>query len=579
MAREFDPVTLEILWRRLISIVDEADASVYRTSFSNLIRDSHDYTNAFFDRKGRELCQGTMVTPGQLGALTMGIRKICKHYPEESYRPGDILISNDPWLLAGHLNDICVISPIFHAERLAAFTACVFHHTDVGGRQGAGNHEVFEEGLFIPLMKLYDAGMVNESVLDLIRWNVRKPEDVIGDIRSQIAANHVCSQKIVEMMGDVGLESLDALADQIIGRTEKSMRQAIAEIPDGSYASESKIEGSGSKADITIRLKVEVKGSDVSIDFTGTDPQVDWGINTVYNFTYSYVTYAIKSAFNPDIPNNQGSTLPVLVTAPEGSIVNCKYPAAVAHRTHVGHRLTEIVYSALAPAAPDRILAENGTAPGSSTTMYGVRNNGKRFLFMDLRGAGMGASSRADGHYCAHFPSNTSNTPCEILESDAPIIVEKKEIICDSGGPGRRRGGLGQEIVWRIPDNEAAPIPPVTVSNIMGRFRYAPQGLFGGKEATRAKYQINESDSDWGGLNFCKPGDVLRFCQAGGGGYGNPFEREPELVVTDVRHGYVSIEKAREEYGVVIEAVTLEVDAAATEALRAQYQTSVEKEE
>jgi len=566
--QKFDPITLEILWRRLISIVDEADASVYRTSFSSLIRDAHDYTCAFFDADGREICEGTMVTPGQLGAMALGVKKICSLYPRENYKPGDVFITNDPWLLAGHLNDVCVMSPIFYKDKLVAFTSCVFHHTDVGGRQGADNHEVYEEGLFLPLVKLYDGGVTNEAMWDVIRWNVRKPEDVIGDIRSQVAANFVCSEKIVEMLEDVGLEDLNDLADEIIGRTENSVREAIAEVPDGVYPAEGVIEQIGGKDDVKIRLSVEVKGSDIIVDFAGSDPQVDWGINTVYNFTYAYVAFAIKSAFNPDIPNNEGSAAPLTVKAPEGSIVNCKFPVAVAHRTHVGHMLTEIIYRALSPATPKRILAGSGTTPGASSTMYGSRYNGDRFLSMTLRGGGMGASYAMDGHYCAQFPANVGNTPCEIFESDTPLIVEKKELIPDSGGPGKEKGGLGQEVVWKIPGDEYAPISPVVIATIMGRFRNAAQGLFGGKEGAKAKFQINGADKEWGVLEFCNPGDSVRYCHPGGGGYGDPLEREPELVESDVINGYVSLEKAKENYGVIIDPKTMKIDPEATKKLR-----------
>jgi len=572
--QRFDPITLEILWRRLISIVDEADASVYRTSFSSLIRDAHDYGNAFFDRKGREVCEGTTVTPGQLGALSRGVSSICSRFPEESFKPGDVFISNDPWLLAGHLNDVCLVSPIFYRQKLAAFTACIFHHTDIGGRPGANALEVFEEGLFIPLMKLSEAGVMNEAVLDLIRWNVRQPDDVMGDLRSQMAANHVCAQKIVEMMEEAGLESLDALADEIIGRTEKSMREAIEAIPDGVYTADSVIEGSGTREDIRIKLKVEVKGSEIVADFAGTDPQVRWGVNSVFNYTYAYVNFAIKSAFNAEIANNHGSTLPVRVLAPEGSVVNCRHPAPVAHRTHVGHRMTEMVYRALSKATPLRVLAECGTAPGSSTVVYGQRHDRQRFLTMDLRASGMGASHDADGVDCTHFPANTCNTPCEIFESDTPFIVEKREISKDTGGAGQRRGGLGQEVVWRVRDDAYAPIPPVMVSTVMGRIRRGPDGLFGGRAGGKSRYQINGVDSDWGGVNQCKPGDVIRFCQPGGGGYGSPLEREPELVAEDVANGYVSLEKAREDYGVVVDAATLGVDSTATQRLRAELKAS-----
>ena len=216
------------------------------------------------------------------------------------------------------------------------------------------------------------------------------------------------------------------------------------------------------------------------------------------------------------------------------------------------------------------MLAECGTAPGSSTVVYGLRHNRQRFLTMDLRASGMGAGDHGDGVDCTHFPANTCNTPAEIFESDTPFIVEKREISCDTGGAGRRRGGLGQEVVWRVRDDAYAPIPPVTVSTVMGRVRRSPQGLFGGKEGGKSRYQINGVDSEWGGLNQCKPGDVIRFCQPGGGGYGNPLEREPDRVARDVRNDYVSLASAREDYGVVIDPATLEVDEVATRQLRTE---------
>jgi len=356
MTTTFDPITIEILWRRLVSIVDEADASVARTAFSSLLRDAHDYTCMFTDSRGQELVQGTFCTPGQAGAMALGVKNIITSIPLSDYRPGDVFIVNDPWLLAGHLNDVCVLSPIFFKEKPVAFTACVFHHADIGGRVASDNREVYEEGLFIPPLKLYDAGEVNQAVLDLIRWNVRTPEEVTGDIRSQVAANHVCAQKIIEMMTDEGLDTLDDLADEIISQTEKSMRSAIDAIPDGVYPYSGLIEGTGNRDDIYINLTVAVEGSNLNVDFAGTDPQVNWGVNVVYNFTYAYVFMAIKSAFDPDIPINEGAIRPVSMTAPEGCVVNCRFPAAVAARMQVGHFMTEMVFKALAAATPDQYL-------------------------------------------------------------------------------------------------------------------------------------------------------------------------------------------------------------------------------
>jgi N-methylhydantoinase B len=576
MAKTFDPITLEILWRRIISIVDEADASVSRTAFSSLLRDAHDYTCMFTDRRGRELAQGTFCTPGQAGAMALGVKRLIRSNPLDAYRPGDVFIVNDPWLLAGHLNDVCVMSPIFFKDQIVAFTACVFHHSDIGGRVASDNREVYEEGLFIPPVKLYDAGVLNQALLDLIQFNVRSPKEALGDIRSQVAANHVCGEKIIEMMAQENLDSLDDLADAIIERTELSLRKAIEKIADGVYPYQGVIEGAGQREDITICLTVTVKGSDILVDFAGTSREVNWGGNVVYNFTYAYVFMAIKSSFDPDIPINEGAIRPVRMTAPDGCVVNCKFPAAVAARMQIGHFMTEMVFRALAAARPDHIIADSGGTPAQSNILYGRRPGGKPWMTMLIRGGGLGAGSRMDGHHCAIFPANGANTPVEIIESDTPLVVQAREIVCDSGGPGRMRGGLGRQMVIRIPDESDGHTDDVSIAVQAGRFRYPPRGLFGGKDSMRAKFLVNGRPADASGLTICRPGDVVAFHSAGGGGYGDPFQRDPEAVQNDVANGYVSIEKAREDYGVVIDSNTHEIDFAKTDALRAAHTVSGE---
>jgi N-methylhydantoinase B len=568
MARKFDPITLEILWRRLISVVDEADSTVARTAFSSLLRDAHDYTCMFTDRKGRELAQGTFATPGQSGAMALGIKNLVNKLPATSYKPGDVFITNDPWALAGHLNDVCVMSPIFYKGKIVAFTACVFHHSDIGGRVSSDNHEVFEEGLFIPLVKLYDAGVLNESVLDMIRWNVRTPDEVIGDIRSQIAANHVCAEKIVQMLQDNDLDNLDDLADEVIGRTEKSMREAIGKTPDGIYRAEGIVEQMEGRADIVIKAAIEVKGSDIIVDLEGSSPQVDWGGNVVYNFTYAYVHMAVKSMFDPYIPNNDGCARPITLNIPEGTVVNCKFPAAVAARMQIGHFMTEIIYRALAKAVPNQVLAASGGTPATMNVFYGRRKDGKPWHSVIIRGGGMGASSGADGHYVSIFPANGANTPVEIFESDTPLLVEKRELLSDSGGAGKMKGGLGRRVVFRIPDDEYAPMPPVNLGIQSGRYRYPPEGLFGGKPGAKAQFLVSGRPGNPFGLTRMKPGDVIIMDAAGGGGYGDPLERDPEMVQDDVIQGYVSMEKAREDYGVVIDPATMKADLSATDELR-----------
>ena len=568
-----DPVTLEILWRRLISIVDEADSAVSRTAFSSLLRDAHDYTCMFTDRRGRELAQGSFATPGQSGAMALGIKELVQRLPADGFRPGDVYITNDPWALAGHLNDVCVLAPIHHRDALVAFTACVFHHSDIGGRVASDNHDVYEDGLFIPLVKLYDGGELNESVLEMIRWNVRTPDEVTGDIRSQIAANHVCAEQICRMLGEYDLPDLDGLADDVIGRTERSMRESIEAIADGVYTAEAVVEQMEGREDIVIRAAVQVKGSDITVDLDGSSPQVDWGGNVVFNFTYAYVFMAIKSMLEPDIPNNDGCAAPIHLTAPEGTVVNCRFPAAVAARMQIGHFLTEVVYRALAPALPDRVLAGSGGTPATMNVFYGRGADGSPWHSVLIRGGGMGASRGHDGEHCYIFPANGANTPVEILENDTPLVVQSRELLPDSGGAGERRGGLGRRVVFRVPDDDTAPQPPVNLGIQSGRFRRAPEGLFGGSDGALARFEVNGKTGNPYGLTQLKPGDEIVMDAAGGGGCGDPLDRDPEAVLRDVLEGYVSPQRARADYGVLLgddgESVATEATAAERRSRRA----------
>jgi N-methylhydantoinase B len=549
MTSRFDPVTLEILWRRLISIVDEADAAVARTAFSSLLRDAHDHTCMFTDRRGRELAQGTLATPGQSGAMALGIKKLVQSLPAETFRPGDVFITNDPWALAGHLNDVCVLSPVFYRDRLTAFTACILHHSDIGGRVASDNRDVFEEGLFIPLVKLYDADTLNQGVLDVIRWNVRTPEQVNGDIRSQVAANHVCAEQVVRMLEEHDLDGLDGLADEIISRSEKSLRKAIARVPPGVYRSEGVIEQMEGHPDVVIRCAVEIAGSDIHVDLSGSSPQVDWGGNVVYNFTYAYVHMAVKSIFDPELPNNDGAAAPIRLTAPEGTVVNCRFPAAVAARMQIGHFMTEIVARALAPALPDRVIAGGGGTPATMQVFYGRRSSSEPFHTVLIRGGGMGAGPARDGEGSFIFPANGANTPVEILESDSPLIVERRELLIDSGGPGRRRGALGRREVFRVPDDAYAPQGEVSLAIQSGRFRLPPEGLLGGRPGARASFLVNGEPGNPYGLTRLRAGDVVVMDAAGGGGYGNPSERDREALARDVAEGRVSPESAAQDYG------------------------------
>jgi N-methylhydantoinase B len=296
---------------------------------------------------------------------------------------------------------------------------------------------------------------------------------------------------------------------------------------------------------------------------------VDWGVNVVYNFTYAYVFMAVKSAFDPDIPINEGAIRPIRMTAPKGCIINCNFPAAVAARMQVGHFMTEMVFNALAQATPDHIIAGSGGTPAQTNIFYGKRANNRPWHTMIIRGGGMGASSRFDGHHCAIFPANGANTPVEILESDTPLMVQARGLVTDSGGPGRHRGGIGRQMIIRSPggDGNIGTIPAAqrtTIAVQAGRFVYPPQGIFQGKDGARARFLKNDVPADPSGLTFLDPGDQISFVSAGGGGYGDPFEREPTAVEKDVQYGYVSVERARLDYGVIIDPETLVLDLEAT---------------
>ena len=546
--QRFDPVTLEILWRRLVSIVDEADAAVVRTAFSSVLRDSHDYTCMFTDSRGRELAQGTLASPGQSGAMALGIKKLINSRPVDFFRPGDVFITNDPWALAGHLNDVCVLSPVFLDDRLMAFTACILHHADVGGRVASNSHDVFEEGLFLPLVRLYGGGQPNEDIFDIIRANVRTPEQVCGDIRSQIAANHVCAQHILQLLDDYHLDDLDELADEIIRRSERSLREAIARVPDGAYRAIGTIEQMEGHAPVEIRCELRIKGSDVVVDLSGTTPQVEWGGNVVFNFTYAYVHMAIKSIFDPELPNNEGTAAPITLIAPEGTVVNCRHPAPVVARMQIGHFMTEIIYRALAPVLPDRVIAGSGGTPATMQVFFGTRCTGDPFHAAVIRGGGMGAGAAGDGSGSFVFPANAANTPVEIFESDTPLVIRSRELLADSGGAGKFRGAQGRrEVIW-VPDDERGPPGSTGMALQSGRFQLAPEGLFGGRAGSLARFTVNGRPADPYGLTRLKKGDLVEFDTAGGGGFGDPAERDHTAVARDVAGGRVTPERAELDY-------------------------------
>ncbi len=565
-AGPFDPITFQVLWSRLISIADEVAATLVKTAFSHVVRDNHDYSVGLYDAEGRMLAQSTQCTPGQIGAMPNVMKDFLRRYPAATLRPGDVLITNDPWFGSGHTPDVFVASPAFRGGRLAGFAVNSAHHLDFGGRLSAPDaRDVYEEGLIIPITKLHAEGRTNQDLLDLIARNVRMPDKVIGDLRAQVAANWVGARRLVELMDERGLDDLTALTGQILDHTEAAMRAAIAEAPDGVYTHAVTLERPDPDGrPIRIAARVEIRGDRVHVDFTGTTAQVALPINAVTNITYAYTVFPIKCALHPRIPANEGCFRPVTMTVPEGTCLNPRYPAAVRFRTSLVYYVVEVIFGALAQAIPDKVMAPSGTYPLWLVTLAGHFDDGAPFVMHFNAQGGTGARRDRDGVSTLVFPPNVASTPVELLEVEAPLLCERKALVPDSGGPGRRRGGLGQEVVIRNVSRG-----PVVASAIGGRFHAGAPGLDGGRPGGTGLIAVNDGPPFGASTQVVLgPGDRLRLRFPGGGGFGDPRRRPVEQVLADVRHGLVTPARARADYAVALRPDPLEVDPEETARLR-----------
>jgi N-methylhydantoinase B len=573
VTREVDPVVLEVLWNRLIAVTNEQAAALMRTSFTTIVRESEDLSAGVFDAQGRMLAQSVTGTPGHINSMATGMRYILAEYPPDTLAPGDVLITNDPWYTSGQLHDLTIATPIFYRDRLVALFASTCHAADIGGRGlSADAREVYEEGLYIPITKLYERGEPNRELFKIIRGNVRAPEAVLGDIHAQVAANDVGGRHLIEFLEEFQLEGLDELAEAIVTRSEQAMRQAIAAIPDGTYENESWSDGF--EEPIRIRVAVTVRGDEMVVDYTGSSPQSARGINVVLNYTQAYTTYAVKCAISPEVPNNDGSFRPVRVTAPEGCILNAQRPAAVAGRHVIGHFLPGAVHGALAKAVPDRVMAEGSAAIWIVQTR-GVDRQGAPFTYVFFTSGGTGARPTKDGLSATAFPSGIATVPTEVIESLAPLILHRRELRADSGGPGRFRGGCGQHI-----DLSCQTQQPWLLACMFDRTRFPARGLLGGAPGAGAEFALSTGEQpNPKGQLVLQPDTLVHLGLPGGGGYGTPFTRDPERVRWDVINGLVTIEEAARQYGVVVRCTAAPeslvrlpedyvIDEAATAALR-----------
>jgi N-methylhydantoinase B len=506
----FNAIELEILWKRLISVVDEAAAAFVRTCFSTLVRDGNDFAIVLTDAQGRSLAQSNMSLPGFIGCLPATVRHFLAKYPAGTMREGDVFITNDPWKGSGHIHDVTTVTPLFRQGRLVAFAAVVSHLPDIGGRlRSNSSREIYEEGLQIPLAKLLEAGKPNDVLIEMIMQNIRVPDQGMGDIWAQVSACRMMGERLQPLLDKVSLEDLGAA---VRARSEKAMREAIRAIPDGVYAST--VQHDGFEAPIVIQCRLEVKGERIDIDYAGSSPQVARAMNVVPIYTFAYTVYGLKALLCPDIPNNEGSFAPITTTAPAGSIFNPAYPAASGGRSAIGHLLPAAVFKALAGVLPDKVWA--GGSPNSSMTMSG-EYRGKRYAVVNFLNAGQGATARRPGFSALSFPANLGNTPVEVMEGLAPIRVLRREIRRGSGGQGRHRGGDGLRFEFEL----LADAREATASFLMTQLKSVPAGLAGGGPGQPGRLLINGEQVDPTEPRILRAGDRVIMETAGGGGYGS----------------------------------------------------------
>jgi N-methylhydantoinase B len=532
--RQFDAVELELLWRRLISLVDEAAAALVRTSFSTLVRESYDFSCIVTDAAGQSLVQATESIPSFIGTLPETVKHFLRFFPPETLKPGDVLITNDIWLGTGHLPDITVAKPIFRHGKLVAFSASTAHAPDIGGKiRSPEPREVFEEGLQIPPLKLMRAGEADETLVAILRKNVRTPEQTMGDLWAQVVALDLMEERLHILMEQAGLDDLASLAAEIHARCEAAMRSAIAALPDGTYKSELQTDGLMDKP-VTLKLSLTIEGDRIIADYTGTDAQVDRAINCALCYTYAMTMYGVKVCTSPNLPNNEGAWRPISMIAPDGCIVNPVFPASGGSRMLIGHYLPMLVFGCLGQIVPERVMAACGS-PMWGMNQSGVNAHGKPYANMFFYNGGMGANMRGDGISCLSWPSNVSSTAIEITEHIAPLRVHYKRLRPDSGGPGRHRGGLGQEIAL-----ESRSETPIAVSFLAERTIFPAFGVEGGKAGAPGVLRINGDKVDPKKQYVLSRGDTVILATPGGGGHGDPDQRNKVARERDIQAGYIS---------------------------------------
>jgi len=522
-----DAIALELMWSNLRSVVTEQAKAMQRTAFSPVVREAGDLAYAVFDARGRMIAQADTGTPGHINCLAF----TAKHFADKfagTLRPGDVMITNDPWLGAGHFNDVTVVAAVFRGDRLIGFVGSTNHHSDIGGLGvGVAAHDVHEEGLWIPPVKLYEQNRLNEVLLEMITRNVRTPDYLAGDLAAQVSAARAGGEELNELCGRYDLPDLEALSDEIIGLSEDAMRNAIRACPGGQWGGETSFDLAGGLV-ITLKATVTIDNvrGEVLIDFAGSTPQVDKGINVVRNYTHAYSTFAVRSCLAPELPNNAGSLAPIKVTAPPRSIVNCEYPAPVAARHVVGMYVPMPILKALFHVVPERVLAEG---PGAvwSAQVIGRTPDGGQFTSSQFSfSGGMGARKDKPGPNATCYPTGIGATPIEVLEMDTPIVFHRRELRPGSGGRGRSRGGDGQIVEFGVRTAMPWTLNAAPTGTVIGA-----AGTAGGEPGAPGRFLVNDKEWTGQGKVQMRPDDVVRMETPGGGGFGPPGrESRPRAV-------------------------------------------------
>ncbi len=537
VAKKYDSITLSILWSRLISIVDEAGTTLQRTSFSTVTRESNDFAVVLMDSNGRSLAQSSISVPSFLGVLPMLTQALLKDYfPKDTWEKGDVVMTNDPWLCAGHKPDIGIVSPIFHQEKLIGFIGTIAHSPDMGGALwGAGARDLYEEGLMVPPTKLIAAGKSNDTLFSIIKANVRAAHQTLGDIRAQIAANDQGIKSLKNLMAENHIEEIDSLGEQIIEASEKAMREAISKAPDGVYPYEYEADGDGKNEGVKFVATVAIKGDEILVDYEGTSGPHSLGINAVLNYTYAYTAYPIKCTFSPEVPNNEGAFRPIKVIAPKGCLVNAQRPVPLGARNITGNMLHSVVFGALAQAVPEKVQADCGSACWC-IVLNGMHDDGREFVEYFFLNGGYGARPNQDGVHVLSFPTNVANVPIEVLENDTPVMVTRKSLAPNSGGNGQFRGGLGQVFSIKHIGKKS-----VNISILTEKTKTQAHGICGGENGASGHIQIiPERPIAPKGLDKFYPGEEIIFTLPGGGGYGDKRKRSKTAIKKDKALGYIS---------------------------------------